>query len=366
MRDTNQNRRLAWSLAAMVTTIAACGETTGPDIDPVDECAGKGALSSCLPTWGTFSPQQATQAPTEDPAAAQTSEVTEELERYDEVADAFVSLGNTTFVCTDKTYSFTDNPSEALAFNLDQTVIWPGALVQGLSHRDGNSIGGLLELPIRERAPINVTLSFNNQDNTRLVSDPNNSSIAQALGSMIGNAEGEGLATANNIDFAQETYSSEQQAALAFGVSGRYLGFEASAQGSATSSVSTNVIAAQFKQQMYVAGVTQPATPAAFFSDAFTDGVYQSHAQLGRLGPANPPLYVSRVGYGRMMVFTMTAKAEASEIKAALNVAYNAIGAGGSGSLSAKQSAILSSAEIRISQIGGDQQNAIARSNRAS
>lgn len=359
MNSSDRPRPWLWSLAAMIVSMVACSETTtGPD--PIDQCAGKDALGSCLPTWSEFSPLQASMAPTEDPSATQVSEVTEELERFDEQTGALVTLGSATFVCTDKTYSFTDNPSQALSFRLDETVIYPGALIQGLSHREGNSIGSVLELPIRERAPINVTLTFNNQDNTRLVNTPDNSSIAEALGSMIGNAEAEGLATANNIDFKQETYSSEQQAALSFGVSGRYLGFEASATGSRTTSVSTNVVAAQFKQQMYVAGVTQPSTPAAFFSDAFTDAAYQSQAQLGRIGPANPPLYVSRVGYGRMMVFTMTAKAEAEEIQGALDVAYRFVGGDVQAELTAKQSSILSSAEIRISQVGGNQQSALA------
>ncbi len=357
MRRPTLSRPLAWSLSVLVTVMAACSETTAPD--PIDECAGKGALTGCVPSWGEFSPLASEQAPTPTPDPAVVSEVTEELERFDEAEEKFVSLGNVTFVCTDKTYSFTENPSQALSFNMDETVIWPGALIQGRSHRDAANTGGLLELPIRERAPINVTVTFNNDDNSRLVDSPDNGSVSSALGSMILGAELQGLATANNIDFKQEVFSSEKQAAVAFGVSGRYLGFEASAQGSTTSSVSTNVVAAQFKQQMYVAGVTQPSTPQAFFSDAFTDEAYQAQETLGRIGPANPPLYVARVGYGRMMVFTMSAKAEASEIKGALEVAYNGVGGSAQANLSAKQTAILNSAELRISQVGGDQQNAL-------
>jgi hypothetical protein len=287
------------------------------------------------------------------------SELTEALERIDDTGNT-VSLGNVTFVCTEQTYNFRDNPDRALSMNIDQTVIWPGALIQGKSHRDGTSIGGLLELPIRERAALAVSLTFSNQDNTRVVDAPDAGSVAQAVGSMIGNAEAQGLATANNIDFKQETYTSERQAAAAFSVSGRYLGFEAKATGSYTRSATTNVVAAHFVQQMYIAGVTQPATPADFFGDAFSNARYQDQADLGRIGPANPPLYVSRVGYGRMMVFAMSAKAEATAIKGAISAAYRGVGGGGSGSLSAKDSAILQTAEIRLTQVGGDQGNALA------
>jgi hypothetical protein len=284
--------------------------------------------------------------------------VSETLERYDSTG-AQISLGNVTFVCTDQTYNFLDNPDRAISFNLDETVLWPGALIQGKSHRDGTAASGLLELPIRERAPLSVSVTFNNQDNTRTVDAPDYGSVNSAKGSMIGNAEAEGLATANNIEFSAESYSSERQAALAFGVSGRYLGFEAKASGSVTRSVTTNVVAAKFIQQMYVAGVTQPATPADFFSDAFNSEKYQSQATLGRIGPDNPPLFVSRIGYGRMMVFAMSAKAEASEITGSLRAAWQGIGASAGAQLDAKQTAILQESQIRITQVGGDQSNAL-------
>ena len=330
---------------------AGCGDET---TNPTGPCQSAADLQTCLPTWSEFSPLATEQTPTATTESA-PEEVNTQLERIDEDGE-LMQLGDVTFVCTDRTYSFSDNPEKALSFNIDQTVIWPGALIQGRSHRDG--AGSLLELTIRERAPISVSLSFNNNNNTRLVDRPDNSSVGQALGEMIGNAEAEGLATANNITFTQETYSSEQQAAIAFGVSGKYFGFEASAEGSVTNSMSTNIVAARFEQQMYIASATQPSSPAAFFSADFTGDVLAQFSD--QLSPQNPPLYVSRVGYGRMMVFTMSAKAEASEIKGALELAYRNVGSSAKAELSSKQQEILQSAEIRISQVGGDQGNALA------
>ncbi|HEY7236236.1 MAG TPA: FG-GAP-like repeat-containing protein, partial [Gemmatimonadaceae bacterium] len=180
------------------------------------------------------------------------------------------------------------------------------------------------------------------------------------VSSMIGNAQAESLATANNIDFHSEVYSSEKQAAKAFGISGRYLGFEASATGQVDRTATTNVVVAQFVQQMYIAGVTQPSTPASVFSADFTSAKYKEQADLGRIGADNPPLYVSRIGFGRMMVFSMSANAEASEIKGALNAAYTGIGSKVGVQLSSQQSAILRNADIRITQVGGDQNNALS------
>ena len=349
----------ALTLVATPILVLSCSggdSPSEPNPNP-GECRGAEDFQSCLPSWQQYAPPQTEQAPTPQ-GSPTTRETTEVLERIND-AGATVSLGSVTFVCTDQTYNFVDNPERAVSFNIDETVIWPGALVQGQTHRDGSTIGALLELPIRERAPLTVTLSFNNQDNTRTVDAPASGSVRAAVGSMIGNAEAQGLATSNNIEFFAETFSSEKQAAVAFGFSGRYLAFEAKASGSLTRTSTTNTVAAKFVQQMYVAGVTQPSTPQAFFSGAFSAAKYEEHEGFGRIGPANPPLYVSRIGYGRMMVFAMTAKAEGSEMKGALDAAWRGVGAGAGVQLSAKETEILKQSQIRITQVGGDQTNAI-------
>ncbi|MEJ2677815.1 MAG: FG-GAP-like repeat-containing protein [Gemmatimonadota bacterium] len=346
-------------LAALVLLLVHCSKNspTSPDTGTSGGCSSVSDLSTCLPSWQEYSPKQASEAPTPTGQTSSKDE-TGPLERIDSTG-ALVSVGNVTFVCTDSTFNFVDNPEKALSFNIDETKIWPGALIQGKTHRDGTKIGDLQELPIRERAPLTVTLSFNNNDNTRTVDNPEQGSVHQALGDMIGNAQADSLATANNITFKEDTYSSEKQAAAAFGVSGRYLGFEASAKGSLSSSVSTSTVVATFQQQMYIAGVTQPSTPADFFSDAFTADKLKQQEDLHRIGPDNPPLYVSRIGYGRMMVFSMSAKASATDVEGALNAAYKGIAGGAAVHLSAKDSAILSTSEFRISQVGGDQSSAL-------
>lgn len=354
------SRRVALLALALALTLAACGgDATAPDPDPdpdPDACNGGQDLDECLPSWQAYAPPLESVEPT--PAAESSREENAALERIDDTGET-VLIGNYTFVCTDRTYNFVDNPERALSFNLDQNIIWPGALIQGRTHRDAASINAVRELTIRERAPLSVTVTFNNADNTRSVTDPDAGSVGSALGSMIANAEADGLATATNIDYLARTYASEKQAALEFGFSGRYLAFEASASGSLSRTTSMNTVAAKFVQQMYVAGVVQPSTPSAFFSSAFTPAKYAQQEAAGAIGPANPPLYVSRIGFGRMMVFAMSAKAEASDIQATLRAAYEGVGASAGASLSARQRSILQQSEIRITQVGGDQTNAL-------
>ena len=356
---------LSWTaLAIAAALLGGCSPETTPTGTSNGECAGLNDLGTC-PSWSEFSPPLAEQAPTPTATPPVIGEEAAQLERIDDLTGELLDLGQSTFVCTTQEYDFVNNPpDEVVSVNIDETVIWPGALIQGKSHRDATSNSNqgskqLLELPIRERTPVEVSVTFNNDNSSAVIPGPTTATVNAAVRAMIGNAESQGLATANTITFSQETYTSERQAAVAFGVSGRYLGFEGSASGSVSSSLTTNVVAARLQQQMYVVNVTQAATPAAFFGES-AGPAFQEQVELGRVGPGNVPLYVSRIGYGRMMVFSMSAKAEANAIKGAISVAYNGIGGGGSANLSARDSAILSTAEIRIAQIGGDQGNALA------
>ncbi len=363
MRGSPVRPLAIWASATLlVFATARCSDSTAPKNNGsstnTSGCSSAKDLTTCLPSWSQFSPPKASKSPTPT-GTPTTTEKNDTLKQIDSTG-ALVSLGNVTFECTDSTFSFVDNPEKALSFNLDQTVVWPGALIQGKSHRDAKTMSDLLELPIRQRTPVTVTMNFNSADNTRTIDNPDQGSVNQAVQDMVGKAQAGGLVTPSNITFDEKSFSSEQQAAEAFGVSGRYLGFQATAKGSVKQSVSRHVVVAQFQQQMYIAGVTQPATPADFFSDAFTSAEYQTQANLGRIGVDNPPLYVSRIGYGRMMVFEMSAEAKSSEIEAALNAAYKGIAGGVSASLSAQDSAVLARSEIRFSQIGGADSNALA------
>ncbi len=363
MRASSVRHLGSWAFATLlVFVMTRCSSSTAPaKTNPpgnTSGCSSAKDLDSCLPSWSTFAPTQAAVSPTPT-GTPTTTEKNDTLQQIDSTGN-LVSLGNVTFQCTDSTFNFVDNPDRALSFNIDQTVVWPGALIQGKSHRDAHKMNDLLELPIRDRTPVTVTLSFNSANNTATITNPDQGSVNQAVQTMIGQAQADSLVTASNITFDEKTFSSEQQAADAFGVSGRYLGFEATAKGAVSKSVSRHVVMAQFKQQMYIAGVTQPSTPADFFSSAFTPDQYQAQANLGRIGPDNPPLYVSRIGYGRMMVFEMSAEAKASEIEHALNAAYKGVAGGVAVSLSAQDRAVLSSSELRISQIGGADTNALA------
>ena len=336
------------------TILTSCDTTTStPTCDPsLEDCFAPSEYLRELPPWDTFSPREPDLPATPVGEAMQVADTTLDVEMIDEGGNVQV-FPDVTYACQVQPFTLTQNPQQIAIYSPDRELLWPGGLIQGRSHRDG--LGSLLALTIAERAPINVSIPrLANSDNFRTVEAPNQANVSQAIGEMIGNATSSGLSTPSTITFSQEVYHSEQQFALEAGLSGRYLGFEASVSGGVDREASKTTVTAQFYQQMFEVVVAPPQTPDGFFSDAFTDERLEEQVRLGRIGPDNLPVYISSVVYGRMMIFSLTSTASEEEIRATLNVAYNSIGGGASANLSAQQRSILEQSEIRVTSLGGD------------
>lgn len=256
------------------------------------------------------------------------------------------------YECTTSHFRMTDTPEKIVMLSPDRELMWPGAMIQGRSHRDG--LGSLLPLVVRERAPIKVSIpSLATADNFRLVTAPDQAEVNQAIGSMISNATTERLTTPSSIQFTMHDYSSEESFALKAGMSARYLGFSASASASVATSANERTVMVYFVEKMYEVVVEPPQSPGAFFSADFTRDKLDEQIAMGRIGPDNPPVYVSNIVYGRVMTFTFTSTASTSEIKAALNAAYSGIFKA-SVSLSAEHERILRDGKVVITSLGGD------------
>ena len=311
-----------------------------------------------LPSWNEFSPPGETQAPTAKGEPVPLDEVVMDVEVINEDGSVEI-LEDVTYSCQSQPFTLADNPQQIAMYSPDREILYVGALIQGKSHRDG--LGSLLGLPIAERAPIRVSIpGLANDDNFRTVENPGQATVDQAIGSMIGNATASGLATPSSISFKMETYFSEKQSALQMGISGNYLGFEASASGSIDQQRSETTITAQFYQKMYEVVVEAPQSPGDFFSANFTEDRLQQQISQGRIGPDNLPVYVSNIVYGRMMMFSITSTASESDIRATMQAGYNGIGGSVEANLDAKQKSILQESKIKITSIGGDAEATLA------
>jgi hypothetical protein len=333
-------RRVITVLTA-AAVVGACGGGGGGGSGA--GTADVGGYLQGLPSWSEFSPPLENADPT---PAGPTRTSSEQVQKA--VDDGYVSQQ---YFCKTTPMSMTSTPEKIVMFSPDRELLWPGALIQGKSHRDG--LGSLTGLPVRERAPLKVSIpSFATADNFRVVEAPDQATVNAAIGDMVASATASGLSAPSSIDFTMRDYKSDQSFALQAGLSGKYLGFSGSASGSVDTAANERTVMVHFVEKMFEVVVEPPQTPGSVFSEAFTPAKLDEQVRLGRIGPTNLPVYVSNVVYGRMMAFTFTSTASLTQIKAALTAAYKGA-ATVDFKLDSRYEKTLSEAKIAITSIGG-------------
>ena len=342
-------------IAGLTLILAAC-DSGGSGTSALDDVEDVDAYLNELPPWSQFSPTQPDdggpmgEAVQEEPVSVDVDSIGDDGEVY--------TLENVEYQCETQAFSLTRTPGKDLVMYNPSELLWPGALIQGKSH----TLGSIADLSIsgEERAPLNVSLNVStDRASFRTVERPTKSVVRDAVGTMVDEAVQDGISTPSSIAFELRTYHSEQQTALEMGLSGRYIGYSASARGSIERQASETTVTAHYYQNMYEVEIDNPPTPGDVFSEAFSEAKLQQLQSRGEVGPDNLPVYVSKITYGRMMMFSITSTASRSEIEAAMNAAYDGIGSGGSASLEAKQKRILEEAKVEVTSIGGDGQNVI-------
>ena len=346
MTTTSFLRRAALAVAPVF--MASCGGGGDSGAPPVPAQSAAAYLQE-LPAWEQFSPPVEPQKPT------RVGDPTWSSERLDfpvkDQEGTVIGVRSEQYACTSTKFSLQRTPDKIVMFSPDRELLWPGALIQGKSHRDG--LGSLLPLTIRERAPIKVSIpSLATGGNFREVPIPDQAVVNDAIGAMIGDATANELVAPSSIQFTMSDYSSEQAFALNAGLSGKYMGFSASASASVSTSANERTVMVYFLEKMFEVVVEPPPTPGAFFSDAFTRDKLDEQVALGRIGPDNLPVYVSNIVYGRTMAFTFTSTASATDIKAALNAAYKGI-FDAEFKVDSKYVDILKEGRIAVTSLGG-------------
>lgn len=344
--------------ALTLAVLVSCGSTTEPNTEPPNETpnetpiepenpvsnkADYNSFSSNLPSWSEFSPLKETaDGPIDD----------------EEVATLEELVGETTYDCTVTPYSLTQTPDEIVTFDPDSNILWVGSLLQGKGYEEG--IGSLRELPIRERAPLTISIDLLSDNNTRTIENPDLASVQQAIGELVQAATDSEIKAGSSVSFSQKDAHSVEQAALSLGLSARYMGFTVSSSLEASRSADEKTVTAYFVQKMFTVSMVLPQTPAAVFGDAFTQEVLTEQVNLGNISQTNIPTYVSNIVYGRILSFSFTSTASETDIKATLSATYEGVSGGGSADLSVEQKKILQEAEIGVVTVGGEGKDALA------
>src|SRR5262245_46817492 len=324
---------------ALGATLVVSGCTTDDPAAPPPPPADVNTYFTTLPAWSEFSPSVAdADIATGPPQSGQEP------------------IGGQPYDCSTTPYSMTRTPDRIVTLNPDVEILWVGSLLQGRGHL--NDIGSLAELPIRQRNPMTLSIDLLTVDNTREVGNPNVGSVNSAIGDLVQAAESAGHRSGSNILFTKETTHSLTQATLSMGLSASYMGASIKDSLSANISDETRTVTAYFVQRMFTVSMALPQTPQSVFSDAFTDAALQEQISLGRIGTDNPPVYVSSIAYGRILVFSFTSTASVSAINATISALYNSGEFGGE--LSADLQSVLENAAIQVVTVGGDAEQALA------
>lgn len=297
-----------------------------------------------LPAWAEFSPQLTDVG---DPEDVTTGPTEAELD----------TGGDEIFVCRTTPCSITNTPDAIVTMNPNSEILYLGSLIQG-----GTYLGGLAameELPIRQRAPLTVSIDLLYGDNSRVVEDPTLATVNQAVGELIAGAHGAGHTAGSALSYNKRECHSLEQSMLAMGFSVSYLGASVSSELSYSQSVEQHTIMATFRQRMFTTSVVLPQTPSEFFSDDFTQERLDEQIALDRIGADNLPVYVSNIVWGRIMIFTMTSTYSVSEMQAAITASYDGF-VSGEGHVDYAHVFTSEETTINLVAVGGEASHALA------
>lgn len=260
--------------------------------------------------------------------------------------------GTTTAAARDGDYSCatedlreTRQYDRIVAYAANSDSLWPGALVSADS-----IISGLFTQVAVPRQPLTFSVSLENLAGGKraTLEQPSLSSYREALATLL-SSEITGATPANIYSEIEEVHS-DQQLNMALGVQASWaLGLaslKASFDWADTTTRSRYVV--RYTQAYYTVDLDAPIAPSAVFAKDVSLADVQT-----KFDAEHPPVYVSSVTYGRLIVFTFESAYSSTELGAALDYAYSG-GVDVTGDVSVTYKDIISQSKITAYILGGD------------
>lgn len=256
---------------------------------------------------------------------------------------AAVSEGD--YSCTTQNLKETRQYDRIVAYAANSDAMYPGAIIGADS-----VMTGLFTQMVLPRAPETISVSLENLGGTKqaAVADPSLSSYRDALSSIL-DAEITGSTPANQYSEIEEVHS-ENQLNMALGVQASWGLGVASLKSSfdwAKQDVRSRYVV-RYTQAYYTVDLDAPASPSALLAPDISLAEVQDKMDAQR-----PPVYVSSVTYGRMVLFTFESQYSSEEMSAALDFAYSG-GVDVKGDVSVTYKDIISQSTITAFILGGD------------
>ena len=238
-----------------------------------------------------------------------------------------------------------------VAYAANSDSLYPGAIVSADS-----VLTGLFTQIVLPRAPETISVSLENLGGTKqaTIAAPSLSSYRDALSSIL-DAEITGSTPANLYSEIEQVHS-ENQLNMALGVQASWgLGvasLKTSFDFSNTQTRSRYVV--RYTQAYYTVDLDAPASAER----AARARRHARRRQGARWTQQHPPVYVSSVTYGRMVLFTFESQYSAEEMAAALDFAYSG-GVDVTGDVSVTYKDMISQSKITAFILGGDAGTAV-------
>jgi thiol-activated cytolysin len=248
------------------------------------------------------------------------------------------------YSCTVQDLSETRQYDKVVAYSANSDSLWSGSLLRGDS-----VYSGLFTQTVFDRKPMAISVSLENiaGGKSAVMESPSLSSFRDTLSSIL-DSEITGATPANIYSEIEQVHTQEQLTlALGAEVSGLGSSFGISSSFNWNDETVHSRYLVRYTQSYYTVDVDAPSNASAVFGDGVTLQEVQD-----KFGDGNPPLYVSSITYGRMVVFTFESDYSAQELGAALEFVYSG-GVDVSGNVSVTYKDIVSSSKITAYILGG-------------
>lgn len=248
--------------------------------------------------------------------------------------------------CTYERHQGVDIYDSLVSFDPNADALWPGSVVQTKSLAQG-----ILEPIGLPRRPGTITFGSALGDTaggslSRELVSPSQASAQDAINGVLAASA---LSFPTKVNYRAEEAHSLTEAAAKVGFAVEWLqgSVRSSFDGGWTAAKTTMIV--NFTQSYYSVSFAAPATPEAVF-----DRNTRVEDAALYMGAGNPPAYVASVTYGRMLLVKIESSASASELKAALDVAFNAGVVDGSVEAGFDHKKVLRDANVNVFALGGD------------
>jgi hypothetical protein len=266
--------------------------------------------------------------------------------------------------CTTRTYDLKSNPSKVVLYSADGNVSYPGALLKGQEFRNGE----LRRLGVRAEHRTPLTFVINNVYSqsgatSGTVPQPDLQPVQDAIKARIVQAYNDNIPIGDSVAYSYEETNDVQRFMLKARLSARYGGVSGTLGTRIDKQQTQRTVIVNLVQKLYDVEVQQPPTRNDWFNASFFAGGLKPLLDSGEISAANPPVYVSRVSYGRVLTFSLTTTATRSDVEALLRASVRTLVAGGSLALDGKTTNINDSKVVKVASIGGNSAAALAAAN---